>query len=570
MATWANWGAGAKVAAGLGGAAAAGALALLVLALSPAPQPETMTEPKAAPQPAVSVEAPVEAPVDAAVSAARAVPAPPRFDVVRIEKDGAALIAGKAHPGSGVSVMLDAMVVSAVVADRTGGFAALFTVPPSTDNRLITLRMRLPDGQEIVSEEQVILSPGDVIPPVADPPAPVAESAPASPLPKIAETPVVAPPSLAPVPDAESAALAQAPVAAVTEAATAQSPEPAQASVSTAPVAETAAILLGPSGVRVLQPGSAPRPAGTLRPVVIDAISYTASGAVQMGGRGMPDARVRLYLNGRYLTEFLVGPDGGWGGVLPEVAPGVYTLRADQIDAQSKVTARFETPFQRETQEALAALATPQAATNLAPVPVAPSDIAVETGLAKAPVEGLAAAAPLPERVTTEVPAAPPPNALPSTAAPAKVAAREPAPPQPAPSAQVSEGTMPQQAASQPVQAIAPPEAQPAAQPPVEPPVDTAAKPALIDPLTSAQAPKPEQAAETLAPNAPMAPVAPVTVTVQPGFTLWAIARDQFGDGVLYVQVYEANKDRIRDPDLIYPGQVFALPESATLPAASR
>ena len=49
--------------------------------------------------------------------------------------------------------------------------------------------------------------------------------------------------------------------------------------------------------------------------------------------------------------------------------------------------------------------------------------------------------------------------------------------------------------------------------------------------------------------------------TVQPGMTLWAIARDQFGSGVMYVEVFEANRDRIRDPDLIYPGQVFRLPE---------
>jgi nucleoid-associated protein YgaU len=49
-------------------------------------------------------------------------------------------------------------------------------------------------------------------------------------------------------------------------------------------------------------------------------------------------------------------------------------------------------------------------------------------------------------------------------------------------------------------------------------------------------------------------------VTVQPGFTLWAIAQGQYGEGVMYVQVWQANRDRIRDPDLIYPGQVFALP----------
>jgi nucleoid-associated protein YgaU len=50
--------------------------------------------------------------------------------------------------------------------------------------------------------------------------------------------------------------------------------------------------------------------------------------------------------------------------------------------------------------------------------------------------------------------------------------------------------------------------------------------------------------------------------TVQPGATLWAIAEQTFGDGVLYVKVFEANRDAIRDPDLIYPGQVFRIPEA--------
>lgn len=50
-------------------------------------------------------------------------------------------------------------------------------------------------------------------------------------------------------------------------------------------------------------------------------------------------------------------------------------------------------------------------------------------------------------------------------------------------------------------------------------------------------------------------------ITVQPGATLWAIARDRYGDGIRYVQVFEANRDLIRNPDLIYPGQVFGLPD---------
>lgn len=50
-------------------------------------------------------------------------------------------------------------------------------------------------------------------------------------------------------------------------------------------------------------------------------------------------------------------------------------------------------------------------------------------------------------------------------------------------------------------------------------------------------------------------------VTVQPGNTLWGIASRNYGEGILYVRVFEANRDRIRDPDLIYPGQVFEVPQ---------
>ena len=51
------------------------------------------------------------------------------------------------------------------------------------------------------------------------------------------------------------------------------------------------------------------------------------------------------------------------------------------------------------------------------------------------------------------------------------------------------------------------------------------------------------------------------TVIIQPGYTLWAVARKTYGFGIQYVRIYHANKDQIRDPDLIYPGQIFKLPE---------
>ena len=51
-------------------------------------------------------------------------------------------------------------------------------------------------------------------------------------------------------------------------------------------------------------------------------------------------------------------------------------------------------------------------------------------------------------------------------------------------------------------------------------------------------------------------------VVVQPGNSLWRIARRSYGYGVQYVTIFEANRDQIGDPDLIYPGQIFLLPSA--------
>ncbi|MGF1659396.1 MAG: LysM peptidoglycan-binding domain-containing protein [Rubrimonas sp.] len=62
--------------------------------------------------------------------------------------------------------------------------------------------------------------------------------------------------------------------------------------------------------------------------------------------------------------------------------------------------------------------------------------------------------------------------------------------------------------------------------------------------------------------NAAGAP-APGQIVVQPGDSLWRIAHATYGRGVRYTVIYEANAGRIRNPDLIYPGQVFTLPPPA-------
>ncbi|MBL4617554.1 MAG: LysM peptidoglycan-binding domain-containing protein [Robiginitomaculum sp.] len=51
------------------------------------------------------------------------------------------------------------------------------------------------------------------------------------------------------------------------------------------------------------------------------------------------------------------------------------------------------------------------------------------------------------------------------------------------------------------------------------------------------------------------------SVIVQPGNSLWRIARKLYGSGWQYTVIYSANADQIQDPDKIYPGQVFAIPK---------
>ncbi len=54
-------------------------------------------------------------------------------------------------------------------------------------------------------------------------------------------------------------------------------------------------------------------------------------------------------------------------------------------------------------------------------------------------------------------------------------------------------------------------------------------------------------------------------VLVVKGNNLWNIARQVYGSGLLFTQIFQANDNSIRDPDLIYPGQQFRLPRIESL-----
>lgn len=48
--------------------------------------------------------------------------------------------------------------------------------------------------------------------------------------------------------------------------------------------------------------------------------------------------------------------------------------------------------------------------------------------------------------------------------------------------------------------------------------------------------------------------------TVKSGDCLWKIAKQFYGNGAQYTKIYNANKDKIKNPNLIYPGQVLTIP----------
>ena len=83
----------------------------------------------------------------------------------------------------------------------------------------------------------------------------------------------------------------------------------------------------------------------------------------------------------------------------------------------------------------------------------------------------------------------------------------------------------------------------------------------LPEPSGAAAPSAARQAVRPSGPSAPNAPSAPsATIIVQSGNNLWRIARETYGQGSRYAVIYAANSDRIGDPNLIYPGQVFTLP----------
>ncbi len=78
----------------------------------------------------------------------------------------------------------------------------------------------------------------------------------------------------------------------------------------------------------------------------------------------------------------------------------------------------------------------------------------------------------------------------------------------------------------------------------------------IVDSKPKIAPPTPERQTD----NSPAPKVQNKTYTVQKGDSLWAIAKKFYGDGSQYPKIHNANKDKVKNANLIYPGQVLSIP----------
>lgn len=445
----------------------------------------------------------------------------PSFDLVRVEPTGEAVVAGRGLPNTTVEMLVNGKPVARALADPNGQFAVVPPALPAGDSEIV-LRVLDPQGRETrsVQSVSVVVAPDRRTRPL------VALTAPDKPTVVLSQPEALA---AAPLPDpgkpgeegrqAQAGAKPEAPVPASERGNKAgAAPPPAGMSASRDGAAKDGASRQAGSREGAAKDGGAKdgtakgeAPAAPRTALKIVSVDAQEGGRLYVTGQAAPGATLRLYLNDTLVAPASVGGDGRVVFTIGRgVAPGQYRVRLDQVDPVSgAVRARAEVPFLFPQSAAAVASASreganpPASGSAQAKVSEAPAVSARRPDEAK-PRESLASAG------------------APSSAAPA-------APAQAADDARSGAGR---------------PAASTAAAPATEPP-------AAVDlPATAA----------ARMPGSVFVPEI-ATATIARGDNLWQISRKVYGRGTRYTVIYDANQNQIRDPDRIYPGQIFVLPK---------
>jgi len=576
----------------------------MMAAAPPADEAATPPADPVAPPPNTMAAQP---PADAAAPPAG--PPPPSFDVVRVESDGSVVIAGKAMADALVELLNGEIVLGSARATPEGDFAIVLDEPLKPGGYQLTLRATPAGGAAVASVETAVLSvpdkpdgqvlamvekPGeaselltvpqpaapaearteDAAPPAdVEKPADVA-SAPAETTPP-AEAPKTGEAAAPPAQEEKPAEVASAPAGTTPPA---DAPKTDEAAMAPAQEEKPAEVASAPAETT---PPAEPAPAPVEAKVAVEAVEIDGR-KIFVAGVGDPGRFVRVYANEIVLGETRVGEGGRFLIEAERDLPvGEYIIRADLLDADGiKVIARAAVPFEREPGETIAAVAPgveqlPEPPADVAAAgpgqPPAPADTgkpaeAAETDQARPPAG--AAGAGEPDE---------PPPAATEPAAPPDVAETPPAAPQPEQPATAAEDAPP--AATEPA-APAVVADEPAALPQLGQPAAAAedAPPAATEPAAPAVAAgEPDQPPAEAAPPAAEAEIAaapPETVSpklqkvqgsviIRRGDTLWRISRRVYGRGIRYSTIYLANQTQIADPDRIWPGQIFSVPDKS-------
>ena len=245
-------------------------------------EPGSVGPPVAPPAPPPAAQ-PAAAPPPAAAARSAA----PSFDIVRVNPEGQAVIAGRAAPGAEVTLRHNDTVIGTVRANPAGEFAFTPDKPLPPGGGELTLSARGATGTGTETSAPVVV--------------------------------------LVPAPAAAAAA----------------APSPA------APPATALAVLTPPNAPpRVLQAPSPDRAAGPLR---LDAMDYDEHGKIRFAGTAPPGTTVRVYVDNAPVGDAAAGPDGHWDLTPTDgsIAVGEHRIRVDQVDAGGRVGARVELPFRR-------------------------------------------------------------------------------------------------------------------------------------------------------------------------------------------------------------------------------
>jgi nucleoid-associated protein YgaU len=249
---------------------------------------------EANPQAAVSQGGPVSGPTDPVKPDPVPQPrtaVPPSFDVVKVGPDGTAAIAGRAEPGSRVTVRDGDKVIGEVTADRRGEWVLVPEQPIGPGDRLLSLEASNPQGGAgVKSDETVALSIG--------------------------------------------------PSASGGKGGT------ALAVVLPRDGTGAARVLQRPDG------GGPARPEGTTtgKPTALsmDTAEFDPQGRVVLSGRAPPGATVQIYLGNDPLATVAADAAGRWTATSPrEVSPGSLEVRLDQLTEDGRVAQRLAVPLAR-------------------------------------------------------------------------------------------------------------------------------------------------------------------------------------------------------------------------------